>query len=411
MLRRITLIIVVLLLLHTAVSAATGWLLRRQIQQQINLAPATSLLQQRLQAGVFNTEITLATAPTAPLAMRFHGGLQHGPLLRRPWQPGWLRLRGGMQLQQTGSDGENDHAGQSNDLEIDLYSNLRGQVSSTFLLPEQLDLRSAAASTSGALQGRLQLTLAAADLHAALKHPAGLLCLADNTVDWQDLKIELRLADYRNWLHDGLAKLRADRLGWRLGASCIQRADHATAKAHRSAQPAVGSMLQAAHVQLRWPASASPVLSLQAQNWHGGGQSIGPVNIELELHQLERAAASQWLQALYAYQAQPEPGTLAQLNLAAQTTALLQQRPQLLLRQVQVAAAKGTFVLHGEIELRPGGMRAHVHGETTSEAIETMLTVLLQDQTQAMATLRQWRRLGIVQDIDGRLLIDVVVNQ
>ncbi len=411
MLRRITLIVTVLLLLHTAVSAATGWLLRRQIQQQINQTAAASLLQQRLRAGVFNTEITLATAPTAPLAMRFHAGLQHGPLLRRPWQPGWLRLRGGMQLLQTGADDEADHAGQRNDLEIDLYSNLRGHVSSTLLLPEQLDLRSATASTSGTLPGQLQLTLAAADLHAALKHPAGLLCLADNTVDWQHLQLELRLADYRNWLQNGLAKLHADRLGWRSHASCIQRADHATGDPVRSAQSAAGSRLQAAQVQLRWPASAPPVLTLQAQNWQGGGQSMGPVKIELELHQLDRAAARQWLQAFYAYRTQPEPGTLAPLNLAAQTAELLQQRPRLLLRQVEVATATGTLVLHGEIELRPGGMRAQIQGETSSETMQTMLTVLLQDQTDAMATLRQWRRLGIVQDIDGRLLIDVVVNQ
>lgn len=416
MFRRITLLAAVLLALYVTASAVIGWLLRQQLTQQITQDPAASWLQQRLQAGVFNTGVELVTRPAAALAVQFRGQLQHGPLLRRPLQPGLMRLRGEVFLPRRDLSAVAHPAAPAvnetkrKDLTIDLSSSLLGDINTELRLPQLLDWRTAQPATGGPLQGLLQAQLQATTLQAMLEHPTGLLCLPGVNLEWQDLHTELVLADHANWLQDGRFTLGTALLGLQRGADCIDVVDKPTLTA-------TASRLNQLQIKLRWPAplagaQKAATLSLHVTRWNSIGKAIGPLSIKLELHSLERTALADWLPLAIALQSQNTPATtLQQLDLAALTAAVLQPRPRLLIKQVQIDSAAGQFVLNGEIILRAGGLQAKLHGETSAAAAQLILSVLLQDNEAASEMLQQWQRLGVVQDIAGRWLIDIVVNQ
>jgi hypothetical protein len=248
-------------------------------------------------------------------------------------------------------------------------------------------------------------------MQAELTHPRGQLCLPDSSLSWQALQTELTLADYNALLQEGAFRLHSDTLGWQRGSGCtdvISRADDRTSDAMLSA---AASRVEQVQIDLRWPQASAPSLSLQAQRWQSAEKLIGPISLTLELHNLDRESLAEWLPTAYLYQSRTKPETMLQLNFAAQTAALLQQQPRLTINPLLIESSTGQFELSGEISLRPGGLRAELHGETSAAAARHILTVILQDEYAANMTLQQWQRLGIVQETDGRWLINIVVNR
>jgi len=415
--RRIALLAAGLLFLHVSLTAAVGWLLRQQLEQQMSQTLPSSWLQQRLHAGLFSTGVELVTRPVAPLAAQFHGRLQHGPLLRSPLQPGLLRLRGDVSLRQNAlsenvTPASSPHnQNQREDLTIDLRSNLRGDVSTGIRLPQRLNLQHAQPTTSGPLHGLLQVLLRATAVQAELTHPGGQLCLPDSSLSWQALETELTLADYNAFLQQGSFGMRSDTLGWQRASGCTGGTSRADDRASDAMLPAAVGSVHQLHIELHWPQAAAPSLSLQAQRWQSADKLIGPVSLALELHNLDRVALAEWLPTAYLYQFRFKPDPMLQLNFAAQTAALLQQQPRLKIDRLLIDSGTGRFELSGEISLRPGGLRAELQGETSAAAARQILTVMLQDEAAASRMLQQWQRLGIVQELDGRWLINIVVNR
>ncbi|GAB4126343.1 MAG: hypothetical protein Tsb0027_25660 [Wenzhouxiangellaceae bacterium] len=402
--RAITVIVASALLLYVALSAALGWWLRDRLLQT-ELPDWTQL---RLQAGWFHSDVDLVSSTAAPLNARFSGHLQHGPLLRQPWPAGLLRLHGKLTPAplRAAPDDSADTSGMQpqSALRLSLQSGFSGHSSAAMDLPQWLDLSQQPAQFGGPVAGTVDLLLPDTGLHGGLQHATGLLCLPELNLRWRELDWRLRLQTAADWLQSGDMTLAAEEL-------VIAQADRCRLVAARG--DASTATLAGLRLQLGWPERSAIALQLIAAGWQAADTAIGPLQLEVTLAHVDRAVLTNWLQAAQQHRRQPAADQLsmAQLALAAQTAELLQQRPLLQLHALLLRTAAGDFELSGEVELRPGGLRAQLQGETTAAAATAVMTVLLQDQAAAERMLQAWRRQGLVQELDGRWLINVVVNR
>lgn len=405
------------LLLYVALSAALGWWLRHQLAQ----TDLPDWVETSVEAGWFSSGITLSTRAGAPLAGRFQGQLQHGPLLREPWQAALLRLNGLLRLAGNHAALQNNSAVTSSTgttsstqpgtptqpaLKVMLQSGFSGHTAASISLPHWLDSSRQPLLAGGPATGDLSIQAHGSSWRGSLQHAHGRLCRPDFNIHWRELDWRWHLDNANNWLQSGGVTLAADMLALTPADSCqLDDVDRHAAAAVSIATPGL---------QLDWPQQSTIGLRLEITAWHAAGDNIGPVLVELTLQNMDRAALSSWSQALIAHQQQtataPANGML-QLALAAQTAELLRQRPLLRLHQLHISTRNGDFDLAGDIQLRPGGVQAELHGQTNADAARLALTVLLQDQTAAERMLLSWRRQGLVQELDERWLIDVVVNR
>ncbi len=412
MLRRYTRILAVLLLGYVAVSASLGWWLRQQLRQ----ADLPGWVQTQLQAGLFSSRVDLRTTAAAPVRGQFSGQLQHGPILRAPWQAGLLRFNGQLKLAGWPSsfpdhddiDAVTDrHVPALRDLDVTVASGLSGHTSITAELPQWLDLRQQPALLNGPVGGTVTMHLAGSTQRGVLQHTHGIVCLPDLNVSWKSLDWRLRLDDTAHWLRSGRMTLRGAMLA-------INQDQHACTLVDSSWRAAAAVTIGPVQLQLDWPEQSALSLRLDVASWHAAGDNIGPLQADLVLQNVDRSALAAWLQAIGDHQRRPGSAVsqrMLQLGLAAQSAELLRQRPSLQLRKMLISTTSGDFELTGEIQLRPGGLRADLHGETTAAAARQALTVLLRDQSAADRMLQAWRRQGLVRDVDGRWLINIVVNR
>lgn len=402
--RAITVIVAAALLLYVALSAALGWWLRDRLLQ----TELPDWAQLRLQAGWFHSDVDLVASTAAPLNARFSGQLQHGPLLRQPWQAGLLRLDGKLTPAplRVAPDDSADASGTQpqSALTLSLQSGFSAHTSADMELPQWLDLSQQPAQFGGPVAGAVDIQLPGTSLHGGLQHATGRLCLPEFNLRWQELDWRLRLQTAADWLQSGDMRLAAAEL-------VIAQADRCRLVA--AGRDISTASLAGLQLQLGWPERSAIALQLIAAGWQAADTAIGPLQLEVTLAHVDRAALASWLQAAQQYRRQPAAGQLsmAQLALAAQTAELLQLRPLLQLHALSLRTAGGDFELNGEVELRPGGLRAQLQGETTAAAASAVMTVLLQDQAAAERMLQAWRRQGLVQELDGRWLINLVVNR
>lgn len=400
------------LLLYVALTGVLGWWLRDQLVQ----AELPDWVQTRLQSGWFSSGVELSSSVGAPLDVRLHGRLQHGPLLRQPWQAGLLRLDGNLELagqpQSLPDHGELDATiGNSTpdyrNLGVTLKTGFSGFTSIDMALPQRLDLRQQPALFNGPVTGTVTIKQDDSRGRGVLQHGRGILCLPNINTIWQELDWRMQLDNTANWLQSGGLILDAAVLS-------IHQGDPLCTLIDTSREVGKTATIGALRMQLDWPRETAIVLRMDAASWHAAANIIGPLHLRLELQQLDRAVLGAWLQAALDTRTSATgkaSTTMQQLTLAAQTAELLRTRPLLRLHQLLISSASGDFSLSGEIQLRPGGMRANLQGETNAKAAEQMLTVVMGDSAAASSMLQQWQRLGLVQDIDGRWLIDIVVNQ
>lgn len=400
----------ILLLGYVATSAGLGLLVRQQLQQQLQL----TALVNSTQPGIFSSSIRLHNELGARVQFALNAMLQHGPILRSPPGFGMLRMRGDLRLARKTVDGSSitdaspvgqNHNGEEPPpaaLKFQLDGSLGGHMTGHAQLPASIDLRTPQPAVSGPHNGLLVLH-SRSQLNSTFSQPFGRLCLPTSQLQWQQLLLELNIGSLDDWLQAGALELDAGAINVTTRQQC--REDLPALSTGSSTRLA----LQQLHIDLQWPAAGDLQLKLDLASWHSIEDAIGPLHLQLRIAQIDRAALLAWLQSYSAYQRQP--ATLQQLTLAAQTAALLSTQPVLHIEHLEITAPAGSLSLTGQLQMLGSGMRAAIHAETSATAARQILTSLLHDPQLAAQTLQQWQRLGVIQDLDGRWLIEVIVNQ